>query len=51
MDRQLALLCNPATSHGLRKTMKSNGRINASEPTVLKIASLRTTASVSTAMR
>ena len=40
-----------ATSQRLRKTMNSSGRISASEPTVFRMLSRLTTASVSTAMR
>ena len=40
-----------ATSHTLRKTRNSSGRISASEPTVFEMLSRRTTDSVSSAMR
>ncbi len=40
-----------ATSHGLRNTRYSSGRMRASEPTVLTMLSRRMNASVSTAMR
>jgi hypothetical protein len=39
------------TSHRLRKTRKSSGRISASEPIVFRMLSRLTIASVSTAIR